>query len=71
MRRIAVLGDSMTFGRGAGAPELTFAGRLEAELNRAARSGAPRYDVVNLGIEGYQALQIQAQLDDVTFEVVE
>lgn len=48
--RIAVIGDSLSFGYGV-ALEQTFARRLESRL--AAIPGTPRFEVLNLGVSGY------------------
>ena len=48
VRRIAVIGDSYTFGYGVEFPEI-FSKRLENELNR---SAGP-YEVINFGVPGY------------------
>lgn len=48
--RVAVLGDSLSFGYGV-ALEATFARQLEARL--ASVGGVPRYEVLNLGVSGY------------------
>jgi len=59
--RIVVIGDSMTYGIAAGPPENTFSGRLEAMLATEAPPDV-RFDVANVGVEGYQALQDDAAL---------
>lgn len=48
--RVVVLGDSLSFGYGA-ALEATFAKQLEARLTSI--GGGPRYQVLNLGVSGY------------------
>ena len=48
--RILVLGDSVSFGYGV-AFDATFARQAEAKLR--ARSGAPRFEVLNVGVSGY------------------
>ncbi|NNE18322.1 MAG: hypothetical protein HKN10_07585 [Myxococcales bacterium] len=55
MRRIFMLGDSMTFGTGIGASETT-AAVLEARL-RETDSAQPLYEVVNAGTPGYGTAQ--------------
>ncbi len=59
--RIAIVGDSMTYGLAAGPASATFSGRLEALLASGALDGV-RFDVTNLGVEGYQALQNDAAM---------
>jgi lysophospholipase L1-like esterase len=53
--RIMVLGDSVTFGRGVPL-EGTYAGLLEDRLNGEGRGGL-RYEVLNLGVGGYNSRQ--------------
>jgi lysophospholipase L1-like esterase len=53
--RIVALGDSVTFGRGMPL-ESTYAKVLEDRLNREER-GALRYEVLNLGVGGYNSRQ--------------
>lgn len=68
--RIAVLGDSMTYGLAAGPASATFSGRLEAMLAARAPAGV-RFDVTNLGVEGYQALQNDAALRHLALPVLQ
>ncbi len=58
--RILALGDSVTYGFSLPAEE-TFAKRLEARLNE--DGGSRRYEVLNLGVGGYNTLQELAQLE--------
>jgi lysophospholipase L1-like esterase len=53
--RIVVLGDSVTFGRGVPL-EGTYVKLLEERLNREERGGL-RYEVLNLGVSGYNSRQ--------------
>ena len=53
--RIVVLGDSVTFGRGVSL-ESTYARLLEDRLNGEERGGL-RYEVLNLGVGGYNSRQ--------------
>jgi lysophospholipase L1-like esterase len=53
--RIVVLGDSVTFGRGVPL-EGTYAKLLEERLNRE-EPGGLRYEVLNLGVSGYNSRQ--------------
>jgi hypothetical protein len=50
--RIAVLGDSLTFGIGV-REEDTFCRVLERMLNERRQSSEPRYEVINFGVHGY------------------
>lgn len=68
--RIAVVGDSMTYGLAAGPASDTFSGRLEAALAARAPAGV-RFDVANLGVEGYQALQNDAAMRHVALDVLD
>jgi len=52
LRRIAVLGDSTTFGWGVPG-ELAWPARLQDELD--ALAGAPQYEVLNFGVSGYSS----------------
>ncbi len=60
--RIMVLGNSVGFGYGVEEPE-TFATRLEEVLN--GRSSAGGVEVLNFSVNGYNAYNQAAQLDDV------
>ena len=68
--RIVIAGDSMTMGRAAGSPGRTYPNRLEARLADRAPEGR-QFDVLNLGIEGYQAVQIHGTFRHVAFEGLE
>jgi lysophospholipase L1-like esterase len=59
--RIVALGDSVTYGLGLPTEE-TFTSRLESRLNRGGGEGAPRYEVLNLGVNGYGIPQELAML---------
>ncbi len=63
--RIVALGDSVTFG--VGVPlERTWTKTLEERLNvLAAREGGPRFEVMGLGVGGYNPYNQAALLDDV------
>jgi hypothetical protein len=52
LARIVVLGDSFTFGQGV-AGEDTYPNVLERLLNGSASGAACRFEVLNLGVEGY------------------
>lgn len=60
--RILALGDSFTFGTGVRAED-TFAAALEARLG--AGGGAPRFEVLNLGVMGYATVNEVALLRQV------
>jgi lysophospholipase L1-like esterase len=60
--RIAILGDSFTFGSGV-RESATFAKVLEASLN--ASGGGTRYEVMNFGVKGYDTAQELATLREV------
>lgn len=60
--RIAVLGDSYTFGNGV-ALSRTFPKVLEQRLG--GRAGAARYEVMNFGVKGYDTAQELATLREV------
>lgn len=57
--RVAVLGDSFTFGYLV-RTDVTFPKVIEADLNR--RAGAPRFEVMNFGVSGYDTIQEIATL---------
>jgi len=58
VRRIVVLGDSFTYGDGVAATDAMPA-QLEKELNR---TGAGEFEVLNLGVPGYNTVQEYADL---------
>lgn len=57
--RIVAVGDSVTFGK-AKSPEGSWPKALERLLNE--RGGSTRFEVLNLGVTGYNALQIAERL---------
>ncbi|MFN7956541.1 MAG: SGNH/GDSL hydrolase family protein [bacterium] len=57
--RIAIVGDSVTFGAGVPDRSRIFGSRVEEMLAEAARDPAA-FDVVNLGTEGYSLVQVYA-----------
>lgn len=59
--RIAVLGDSVTYGMFCEREE-AYPKQLERMLNRCADHDGPRYEVMNLGVVGYNARHIPVQL---------
>ncbi len=59
--RIEVIGDSLAYGFGLYPPQ-TFASRLEEML--ASSSGALTYEVLNLGVLGYNIEQIMTRLEE-------
>jgi len=59
--RIALLGDSVTFGLFCERDEL-FASELERLLNSYAPPGSPRYEVLNMGVAGYNTRQVVRRL---------
>ncbi len=59
--RIAAIGDSITFGFG-NEPGESFPKQLEALLNACAGEGGARVEVLNLGVPGYNTVQIAARL---------
>jgi hypothetical protein len=59
--RIAVIGDSLTYGF-ACPQDATYPKRLERLLNGYARPGAPRFEVLNFGVTGYNVTQIVERL---------
>jgi lysophospholipase L1-like esterase len=54
--RIAVLGDSVTLGRGVPADRV-FSALIEQQLTREARGGGPAPEVLNFGVGGYNTSQ--------------
>jgi lysophospholipase L1-like esterase len=59
--RIAAIGDSITHGSG-GPRGLGWVEQLETLLGRLARSGAPRFEVLNFGVPGYHIGQVAERL---------
>ena len=59
--RIAVIGDSLAYGF-ACPQDRTYAKQLEHLLNGYAQPGAPRFEVLNLGVTGYNVSQIVERL---------
>jgi len=59
--RVAAIGDSVTFGLGLG-QGATYPKRLETLLNRCAGDAAPRFEVLNFGVTGYNITQIVERL---------
>jgi lysophospholipase L1-like esterase len=59
--RIGAIGDSITYGSG-GPREAAYPQRLEALLEGARRGDAPRFEVPNLGVPGYNVEQAAARL---------
>jgi lysophospholipase L1-like esterase len=59
--RIAAIGDSVTYGSG-GLRRTSWVERLEKLLNDRATPGAPRFEVINLGVPGYHIGQIAERL---------
>lgn len=59
--RIIVLGDSFTYGDGVAASDALPA-QLERDLNQ--RAAAPRYEVLNLGVPGYNTAQEVAYFEE-------
>lgn len=59
--RIAFVGDSVTFGLGFD-PSAAFCKQLEGFLNACARSSETRFEVLNLGVTGYNISQVLEQL---------
>lgn len=57
LRRIAVVGDSSTFGFGIARAEDTYASVLEQRLNGQPNARGLRYDVLNFGVGGYSSQQ--------------
>ena len=55
--RIAIIGDSISFGFHCLWDE-TYAARLETLLNRQAPPGSTRYEVLNFGVPGYNVAQV-------------
>ncbi len=61
MRRILVLGDSVSFGLGVEDNE-TWPHVLDARLRQAEARGGPPFDVLNMAVSGYSTLDEYAQL---------
>jgi lysophospholipase L1-like esterase len=59
--RIAVIGDSLTYGF-ACPQDLTYPKQLERLLDGYAAPGAPRFEVLNFGVTGYNVTQIVERL---------
>jgi lysophospholipase L1-like esterase len=59
--RIVAIGDSITYGSG-GPRALGWVEQLETLLGRLTRPGAPRFEVLNLGVPGYNVGQIAERL---------
>jgi lysophospholipase L1-like esterase len=59
--RIGAIGDSITHGGGV-TREAAYPKRLEARLESARRPDAPRFEVPNLGVPGYNVEQVVARL---------
>jgi lysophospholipase L1-like esterase len=59
--RIAAIGDSITYGFGV-PRERVWVEQLERLLGARARPGGPRFEVLNLGVPGYNGLQIVERL---------
>ncbi len=64
--RIALVGDSVTFGSGVKDLHAIFGSLVEDMLNAAAREPGS-FEVVNLGTEGYSMVQIYATLEHIVF----
>jgi len=60
--RIAVIGDSVTFGLGVDGAQ-SYPKELETLLNRYREPGAPTFEVMNFGVIGYNAAQLSAMPD--------
>lgn len=60
--RIALLGDSFTFGWGVDQKKI-FPQRIEDTLNRAS-NGAPHFEVLNFGVPGYSTFQEVAKFEE-------
>jgi lysophospholipase L1-like esterase len=59
--RIAAIGDSVTYGHEC-AQEAAYPKQLERLLNAAAGDAAPRYEVLNFGVTGYNIPQVVERL---------
>ena len=64
--RIAVIGDSFTFGWGVEESQ-TFVAQMEQTLNRHSK-GAPRYEVMNFGVPGYSTFQEVARFEELALD---
>lgn len=61
--RIAVAGDSFTFGWGVETADQIYTSILEDELNAASKPGTPQFDVLNFGVAGYNSIEEAAVIE--------